>query len=99
MPSARLSCEATPVKGGYRLSGRWNFSSCVNVADWNMLAVTVREGERISGYRMCLLHKSEYEVLDDWRVLGMRAGYTPGGKRATARSSAASSLGLCSNRR
>jgi len=61
------------VDGGYLISGRWNFSSGVNLADWNMLAATVREGERIVDYRMCLLHKSQYEVVDDWQVLGMRS--------------------------
>jgi 3-hydroxy-9,10-secoandrosta-1,3,5(10)-triene-9,17-dione monooxygenase len=59
--------------GGFVVSGRWNFSSCVNVADWNMLAVTVRDGERVIDHRMCLLHKSEYEIVDDWNVLGMRS--------------------------
>jgi 3-hydroxy-9,10-secoandrosta-1,3,5(10)-triene-9,17-dione monooxygenase len=61
------------VDGGFVVSGRWNFSSCVNVSDWNMLAVTVREGERVVDHRMCLMHKSQYEVVDDWQVLGMRA--------------------------
>ncbi len=61
------------VDGGFLISGRWNFSSGVNVADWNMLAVTVRDGEKIVDHRMCLLHKSEYEVVDDWHVLGMRS--------------------------
>jgi 3-hydroxy-9,10-secoandrosta-1,3,5(10)-triene-9,17-dione monooxygenase len=59
--------------GGFVISGRWNFSSAVNVADWNMLAVTVRDGEKIVDHRMCLLHKSEYQVVDDWYVLGMRS--------------------------
>jgi len=63
---------------GFIVSGRWNFSSGVNVADWNMLAVTVREGEgrtadKVIDHRMCLLHKSEYEIVDDWQVLGMRS--------------------------
>jgi 3-hydroxy-9,10-secoandrosta-1,3,5(10)-triene-9,17-dione monooxygenase len=61
------------VEEGFVVSGRWNFSSGVNVADWNMLAVTVRDGEKIVDHRMCLLHKSEYEVVDDWQVLGMRS--------------------------
>ncbi len=61
------------VDGGFIISGRWNFSSGVNLADWNMLAATVREGERVVDYRMCLLHKSQYEVIDDWQVLGMRS--------------------------
>jgi 3-hydroxy-9,10-secoandrosta-1,3,5(10)-triene-9,17-dione monooxygenase len=65
--------RARRVDGGFEVSGRWNFSSCVNIADWNMLAVTVRDGERVTGHRMCLLHKSQYEVVDDWDVMGMRA--------------------------
>jgi 3-hydroxy-9,10-secoandrosta-1,3,5(10)-triene-9,17-dione monooxygenase len=61
------------VPGGISLSGRWNFSSGVNVADWNMLACIVRDGDKVVDHRMCLLHKSEYEVVDDWHVLGMRS--------------------------
>ncbi len=59
--------------GGFVISGKWNFSSCVNIAGWNMLAVTVKDGERVVDHRMCLLHKSQYEVIDDWKVLGMRS--------------------------
>lgn len=59
--------------GGFTVSGRWNFSSGVNVADWNMLAATVRDGDKVVDHRMCLLHKSEYQVVDDWHVLGMRS--------------------------
>jgi len=59
--------------GGFAIGGKWNFSSCVNIADWNMLAVTVRDGEHVVDHRMCLLHKSQYQVVDDWRVLGMRS--------------------------
>jgi len=65
--------RGTRAEGGFTISGRWNFSSCSHVADWNMLAVTVREGERVVDHRMCLLHKSQYEVIDDWKVLGMRS--------------------------
>jgi 3-hydroxy-9,10-secoandrosta-1,3,5(10)-triene-9,17-dione monooxygenase len=65
--------QGRKIDGGYVISGRWNFSSCVNMSDWNMLAATVRDGERIVDHRLCLLHKSQYEVVDDWQVLGMRA--------------------------
>jgi 3-hydroxy-9,10-secoandrosta-1,3,5(10)-triene-9,17-dione monooxygenase len=61
------------VEGGLVITGRWNFSSSVDIAEWNMLAVTVREGESIVDHRLCLVHKSEYEVIDDWQVMGMRA--------------------------
>jgi len=65
--------QGRAVDGGYVISGRWNFSSGVNVSDWNMLAVTVRDGETIVDYRLCVIHKSDYEVIDDWQVLGMRS--------------------------
>jgi 3-hydroxy-9,10-secoandrosta-1,3,5(10)-triene-9,17-dione monooxygenase len=65
--------RAKKVEGGYLIGGKWNFSSCSNIAEWNMLAVTVRDGDRPVDYRMCLLHKSQYQVIDDWQVLGMRA--------------------------
>jgi 3-hydroxy-9,10-secoandrosta-1,3,5(10)-triene-9,17-dione monooxygenase len=61
------------VDGGFLIEGRWNFSSSVDVADWNMLAVTVRDGESIVDHRMCVVPKSQYEIVDDWHVLGMRA--------------------------
>ncbi|HTQ75106.1 MAG TPA: acyl-CoA dehydrogenase family protein [Burkholderiales bacterium] len=61
------------VEGGFVVSGRWNFSSCSNIADWNMLAVTVKDGDKAVDYRMCLLHRSQYQVIDDWKVLGMRS--------------------------
>jgi 3-hydroxy-9,10-secoandrosta-1,3,5(10)-triene-9,17-dione monooxygenase len=65
--------QGCKVDGGYVVSGRWAFSSCVNMSDWNMLAATVREDERVVDHRLCLLHRSQYEVVDDWQVLGMRA--------------------------
>ena len=61
------------AEGGFVIGGKWNFSSCSNIADWDMLAVTVKEGERTVDHRMCLLHKSQYQVIDDWKVLGMRS--------------------------
>ncbi|MFZ2736784.1 MAG: acyl-CoA dehydrogenase family protein [Burkholderiaceae bacterium] len=60
------------VDGGFILSGRWNFSSGVDVSQWNMLAAIIRDGETVIDYRMCLLPASDYQVVDDWQVLGMR---------------------------
>jgi 3-hydroxy-9,10-secoandrosta-1,3,5(10)-triene-9,17-dione monooxygenase len=65
--------RARRVDGGFVLSGRWNFSSCVNIAEWSMLSAIVQEGDRPTDYRICLLHKSQYEIIDDWQVLGMRS--------------------------
>ena len=60
------------VDGGFVISGHWNFSSGVDVAGWNMLAVMVRDGDRVVDHRMCLVPRGEYEIVDDWHVLGMR---------------------------
>ncbi len=69
--------RAQKTEGGYLINGRWSFSSCVNIAAWTMLAVTVREGapgsERVVDHRMCLLPRSQYEIVDDWHTLGMRS--------------------------
>jgi 3-hydroxy-9,10-secoandrosta-1,3,5(10)-triene-9,17-dione monooxygenase len=61
------------VDGGYVVSGHWNFSSGVSPSEWNMLAAVIRDGDKVIDHRICLLHRSEYEVVDDWQVLGMRA--------------------------
>ena len=61
------------VDGGLIISGHWNFSSGVDHGDWNMLAVMVRDGDRVVDHRMCLVPRSDYEIVDDWHVLGMRS--------------------------
>jgi 3-hydroxy-9,10-secoandrosta-1,3,5(10)-triene-9,17-dione monooxygenase len=64
--------SAKRVDGGLEISGHWNFSSGVDGSHWNMLAVTVRDGERVVDHCMCLVPRGDYQVVDDWQVLGMR---------------------------
>ena len=47
------------VDGGFVISGHWNFSSGVDPGDWNMLAVMIRDGDRVIDHRMCLVPKGE----------------------------------------
>jgi len=61
------------VDGGFVITGFWNFSSGVDASDWNMLAAMIRDGDRVVDHRMCLVPRSDYEVVDDWHVLGMRS--------------------------
>jgi 3-hydroxy-9,10-secoandrosta-1,3,5(10)-triene-9,17-dione monooxygenase len=61
------------VDGGFLIGGFWNFSSGVDHATWNMLAVTVRDGDRVVDHRLCLVARPDYEIVDDWHVLGMRS--------------------------
>lgn len=64
--------SARKVEGGFVLSGHWNFSSGVDGSEWNMLAALVKDGDRVIDHRMCLVPAGDYEIVDDWQVLGMR---------------------------
>jgi len=61
------------VDGGFVVTGRWPFSSAVDNSDWNMLAVTVLgdDGKTPVDWRLCLVPKSDYEIIDTWYAMGM----------------------------
>jgi len=59
------------VDGGFEVTGRWPFSSGVDNSDWNMLAVTVYDGDKAVDWRLCLVPKSDYEIIDTWYAMGM----------------------------
>ncbi len=65
--------KARRTPGGYRLSGRWSFSSGVDPSAWNMLAGVVEaEAGGPPDHRVFLLHRSQYEILDTWRAAGLK---------------------------
>ena len=64
--------KATRVPGGYRLSGRWPFSSGVDSSAWNMLGGIVHDSETPGEYRIFLLPREDYSIIDNWHVLGLR---------------------------
>jgi 3-hydroxy-9,10-secoandrosta-1,3,5(10)-triene-9,17-dione monooxygenase len=59
------------VDGGYVVSGRWPFSSGVDNSQWNMLAVTVYEDNAAVDWRLCVVPKSDYQIIDTWYAMGM----------------------------
>ena len=59
--------QVTPAKGGYRLSGRWDFSSGCDAADWAVLA-----GNGPEGILYFLVPCSDYLIEDTWFVSGLR---------------------------
>lgn len=59
------------TKDGYVVSGRWPFSSGVDNCDWNMLAVTIYEEDKAVDWRLCLVPKSDYRIIDTWYAMGM----------------------------
>jgi 3-hydroxy-9,10-secoandrosta-1,3,5(10)-triene-9,17-dione monooxygenase len=66
--------RARKVEGGYRLRGSWPFSSGVASCDWNMLASVVSSDDEADGieYRIFLVHKNDYRILDTWNAAGLR---------------------------
>lgn len=64
--------RARKVKGGYRLHGRWPFSSGIDASAWNMIAAVVPDEQTgASEYRVFLLPASDYTVVDTWYVSGL----------------------------
>jgi 3-hydroxy-9,10-secoandrosta-1,3,5(10)-triene-9,17-dione monooxygenase len=61
------------VEGGFVVNGRWPFSSAVDNCDWNMLAVTVYgdDGKSAVDWRLCLVLKADYQIIDTWYAMGM----------------------------
>ena len=62
---------AVPVDGGYRLSGRWEWSSGSNHCSWVMLGARVQTQQQ-PGQVAMLVPGSDYEVIDNWHVAGLK---------------------------
>jgi 3-hydroxy-9,10-secoandrosta-1,3,5(10)-triene-9,17-dione monooxygenase len=63
--------KATRAPGGYRLTGRWPFSSGVDASAWNMLGGIIQGGE-VGEMRMFVVPREDYRIIDTWRALGLR---------------------------
>jgi alkylation response protein AidB-like acyl-CoA dehydrogenase len=70
---------AIPMHGGYRVTGRWNFSSGIHHANWvAALAPVGRAGEdgpqgpESKREVVLLIPKDQVELLDVWQVNGLR---------------------------
>lgn len=61
---------ATPVDGGYRVSGRWAFASGCQHADWFVAHCMVDDG-RVPPLRMMGVPAEQAVILDTWTVSGM----------------------------
>ncbi len=60
--------EVRAVEGGWRIKGRWPFSSGVDPVQWLML------GGRVGGageMHLFLVPRADYQVIDTWHVMGL----------------------------
>ena len=63
------------VDGGYRLNGRWSFSSGCDYADWALVRsfVPAAVDTDAAELYMFLVPKTDYTIIDTWFVMGMSA--------------------------
>ena len=59
------------VEGGFRLSGRWSFSSGCDHCDWVFLGGMAPAEGPIPDMRTFLLPRRDYAIDDTWRVAGL----------------------------
>ncbi|MFE2216074.1 acyl-CoA dehydrogenase family protein [Streptomyces canus] len=64
--------QARPVEGGWMVKGQWAFGSCCKHACWSLVGVEYDpEACGGSGRGMAALRREQYEILDDWKVMGL----------------------------
>ncbi|MBS0641179.1 MAG: hypothetical protein U1E70_19355 [Acetobacteraceae bacterium] len=77
-PTAVASSSLAPrltaarTSGGWRVSGRFPFSSGCRQAQWAILGVKAEDEAGNTPTRYVLVPMSELEIVDDWHVLGLR---------------------------
>jgi alkylation response protein AidB-like acyl-CoA dehydrogenase len=62
---------ARPVPGGWRLSGRYPFSSGCDYAQWAIIGAFLGEKGDPRHIAYLLVPLAEVEIVDDWQVLGL----------------------------
>jgi 3-hydroxy-9,10-secoandrosta-1,3,5(10)-triene-9,17-dione monooxygenase len=62
---------AKPVDGGWRLSGKFPFSSGCDYAQWGIVGAFLGEAGDARHIAYLLVPLAEVEIVDDWQVLGL----------------------------
>lgn len=77
--SVRLSSSYAPTgkavitEGGFKLSGKWSFSSGSNHCAWVLLGGLVfNEEGQVVDFRTFMVPRDKYEIVDVWNVVGLR---------------------------
>jgi 3-hydroxy-9,10-secoandrosta-1,3,5(10)-triene-9,17-dione monooxygenase len=77
--STRLSSSYAPTgkaqltDGGFRLSGRWSFSSGCDHCSWVLLGGLVLNDEgNVVDFRTFMVPRADYTIEDVWNVVGLR---------------------------
>lgn len=60
------------VDGGFKISGRWMFSSGIHACDWCIVIGRIMHEDRPPEMWFMLVPKEEYEIQDNWNTVGLR---------------------------
>jgi 3-hydroxy-9,10-secoandrosta-1,3,5(10)-triene-9,17-dione monooxygenase len=74
-PSRTAPVDATPVEGGYRLSGAWDYVSGCDIA--THFVCGMRSGEQLL---LGIVDRKDAQIVDNWNPIGMRG---TGSRRVT----------------
>ena len=64
--------KATPVDGGYRLSGHWRYASGCEHCGWALLGGMVHAENAAPDWRFFLVPRRDYQTVDAWQVYGLQ---------------------------
>jgi alkylation response protein AidB-like acyl-CoA dehydrogenase len=64
--------EGRRVEGGFMVKGTWHFGSGCKHARWAAVGIEFADEGGLPRRGMVLLTRDQYEILDDWHVMGMR---------------------------
>jgi 3-hydroxy-9,10-secoandrosta-1,3,5(10)-triene-9,17-dione monooxygenase len=77
-PNVRLSSsyaptgKATLTEGGFKLSGKWSFSSGCDHCQWVLLGGLVfNEDGNVVDFRTFMIPRSDYQIIDVWHMVGL----------------------------
>jgi 3-hydroxy-9,10-secoandrosta-1,3,5(10)-triene-9,17-dione monooxygenase len=68
MPAGR----ATPVDGGFRLSGHWRYASGAEHCEWALLGGMVHAASAAPDWRFFMVPRSDCKTIDNWQVAGLQ---------------------------
>jgi 3-hydroxy-9,10-secoandrosta-1,3,5(10)-triene-9,17-dione monooxygenase len=63
--------KAEPVDGGWRLNGKWPFSSGIHASDWALLGAMTNGADGPPRPLMMMVRRGDIEEFDTWHVAGL----------------------------
>ncbi|WP_246735841.1 acyl-CoA dehydrogenase family protein [Agrobacterium sp. a22-2] len=71
-PSVGSPVPVKPEKGGYRVSGAWDYASGCDVSTHAMVSGLTPEPDGSMTPRLMLVDRCDFEIIDNWQMIGMQ---------------------------